>query len=97
MLGAGVAHDVDDMGPVAQVVQLVEGEEAHAGVVGFPAEDAVELNRMADGFVDLQAELAAVQDQIEFALGALVGASAGPRLPRRYAERSRELQFVDSS
>ncbi len=43
------------------------------GVVGLAAQHAVELDGMADGFVNLQAELRAVQDQIEFALRALVG------------------------
>ena len=74
VLQARVADHVDDFRAVAQVVQLVEREEAHAGVVGFAAQDAVELDGMADGLVDLQAELRAVEDQVEFALRALIGA-----------------------
>ena len=52
---------------------MIEREEAHARVVGFAAQHAIELDGMADGFVDLQAELRAIQDQIELAFGALIG------------------------
>src|ERR1035438_4202583 len=38
VLKASVADHVDDLGAVAQVVELIEGEKAHAGVVGFGAE-----------------------------------------------------------
>src|ERR1022692_2751059 len=62
VLKASVADHVDDLGAIAQVVELIEGEKAHAGVVGFAAEDAVELDGMADGFVNLQAELDGMAD-----------------------------------
>ena len=55
------------------MVQLVEREKAHARVVGFRAQHAIELDGMADGFVNLQAELAAVENQIERAFGTLIG------------------------
>src|SRR5580704_15000017 len=51
-----VANHVHDLGAVAQAAQLVEREEAHAGVVGFAAQDAVEFDRMADGFMYLQSQ-----------------------------------------
>ncbi len=70
---ARIANRVDDIGTVAQVIQLVEREKAHARVVGFRAQHAIELDGMADGFVNLQPELAAVEDQIEAAFGALIG------------------------
>ena len=73
VLQARVAHHVDDVRAVAQVAQLVEREEAHAGVVGLAAQHAVELDGMADRFVNLQAELRAVQNQVELAFGTLIG------------------------
>ncbi len=60
-----IAHHVDNIGAVAQAAELIEREEAHAGVVGFAAQNAVELDGMADRFVDLQPELRAVEDQVE--------------------------------
>src|SRR5271157_5532054 len=70
---ARVAHHIDDLGAVAQPAKLVEREKAHAGVVGFAAQHAVELDGVADGFVDLQTELRAVQNQVELAFGTLIG------------------------
>src|ERR1022692_1971644 len=69
-----VANHVHDFGAVAQAAQLIEREEAHARVVGLAAQDAVELDGMADRLVDLQAQLRAVEDEVELALGALIGA-----------------------
>src|ERR1017187_2728696 len=69
-----VANHVHDFGAVAQAAQLIEREEAHARVVGLAAQDAVELDGMADRLVDLQAQLRAVEDEVELALGALFGA-----------------------
>src|SRR5580704_1801951 len=55
MLRPRVAYRVDNLGAVAQVVQLVERKKTHAGVIGFGAEDAIQLNGMSDGFMNLQA------------------------------------------
>jgi alpha-D-ribose 1-methylphosphonate 5-triphosphate synthase subunit PhnG len=73
VLDARVANRVHQIRTVAQVIQLVEREKAHARVVGFRAEHAIELDGMADGFVNLKPELAAIEDQIEAAFGALIG------------------------
>src|SRR5271157_1320559 len=73
MIKARVADHVDNIRAVAQVVELVECEKARAGVVGFAAEDAVELDGMADGFVNLQAELRAIEDQVKLTFRALRG------------------------
>src|ERR1035441_4512690 len=69
-----VANHVHNFGAVAQAAQLIEREEAHARVVGLAAQDAVELDGMADRLVDLQSQLRAVEDEVELALGALIGA-----------------------
>src|ERR1043166_2701464 len=71
VIEARVAHHVDDRRAVAPVAQLIEREEAHAGVVRLAAEDAIELDGVADGLVNLEAELRAAEDEIEFAFGAL--------------------------
>src|SRR5678815_2271960 len=55
------------------MVQLVQRQEAHAGVIRFRAEDAIQLDRVADGFVNLQPQLRAIENQIELAFGTLVG------------------------
>src|SRR5579862_609046 len=74
VLGARVAHHVDNLRAIAQAVQLIERQEAHAGIIGLAAEHAVQLDGVPDGFVDLQAELRTIQDEVEIALGALIGA-----------------------
>src|SRR5579859_2624693 len=73
VLQARVANNVHDFRGVLKFVQLVERQKAHARVVGFGAKHAVQLNWMADRFMNLQPELRAVQNQIEAPLRALVG------------------------
>src|ERR1017187_4949420 len=73
VLGARVANHVHDFGAVAQAVQLIEREKTHARVVGLAAQDAVELDGMADRLVDLQGQLRAIEDEVELALRALIG------------------------
>jgi hypothetical protein len=53
--GAGVGDHIHDRRGVAEVIQFVECEEASAGKIRFLAEDAVEFDGVADGFVNLQA------------------------------------------
>ncbi len=69
---ARVADGVDDVGAVAEVIELVEREKAHARIVGFGAEDAIEFDGMADGFMNLQAKLAAFEHEVEVAFRALI-------------------------
>ena len=64
--GARVADYVHDLRAIAQC-QLVEREEAHARVVGLAAQHAIELDRVANGLMDLQAKLGAIENQVEFA------------------------------
>ena len=44
-------------------MQLVERQKTGAGKIRFLAQDAIEFDGMADGFVNLQAQLAAAQNQ----------------------------------
>ena len=67
---ARVGHDVHDVRAVAQLAQFFEREKTHAREIRFHAEDAVELDGMADGFVNLQAELRAIENECLRALGA---------------------------
>ena len=69
----GVGDHVDDVGAVLQLSQLIHGEKTHAREIRFHAEDAVELDGMADGFVNLQPELRAAQNNRALAFGALRG------------------------
>ena len=68
-----VGDDVDDVRAVAKIVQLIEGEKTRAGEIRFLAENAIEFDRMADGFVNLQAELAAAENQCAGRFGAMRG------------------------
>ncbi len=92
---ARVANRVDQVGAVAQVVQLVEREKAHARVVGLRTQHAIELDGMADGFVNLQSELAAIQDQIEAAFGALIGRVQRHGLFGDARRVLQQIEFVD--
>src|SRR5258708_33097271 len=65
---------------VKQVIQFVESEKAGAGKIRLLAENAIEFDGMPDGFVNLEAELAAAEDQRGFFFGALRGGVEGDRL-----------------
>src|SRR5580700_9368288 len=80
MLRPRIAHRVDDFRTVAQVVQLVERKKTHAGVISLRTQHAVQLYGMSDGFVNLQAKLAAVHNQIKPAFRALRRRMQGHRL-----------------
>ena len=74
------------------MIQFVEREEAHARVVGLRAEHAIELDGMTDGFVNLEAELAAVENQIEGAFGTFVG---GVQCHGLFGDARRVLEQID--
>ena len=92
---ARVANRVDQVGAVAQMIQLVEREKAHARIIGLGTEHAIELDGMADGFVNLQPELAAIQDQVEAAFGALIGRVQRHGLFGHERRVRQQIQFVD--
>ena len=58
--------------PYRSVRSLSSVRKRRAGEIGFHAQHAVEFDGMADRFVDLQAELRAIEDDVELALGTLV-------------------------
>src|SRR5207248_4429 len=58
-----VSDDVHDGRGVLKFVQLIESQKARAGEIGFLAEDTVQLDGVANRFVNLQAELAGTQDK----------------------------------
>src|SRR5688500_10221939 len=58
LLGAGrIVGHVEQLRAVAVAAEHVECHEAGTGKIALVAEDAVELQRMADRFVDLQHHL----------------------------------------
>src|SRR5882757_7880839 len=79
---ASVGNDVYDRGCVSKIVQFVESKKTGTGKIGFLAENAIEFDRMAHGFVNLQAKLAAAEDQRGLSFGALSGGVEGNRLFR---------------
>ncbi len=62
VIEARIRNDVHNARSVFQLVQLVEGQKTCAGEIRFLAEDAIQLDGMADRFVNLQSELAAAED-----------------------------------
>ena len=56
---ASIAHHVYDLGSILEMIHFVESKKTHAGVIGFAAQHAVELDGVPDGLVDLQCELRA--------------------------------------
>src|SRR5581483_9254345 len=92
---ARIAHDIDNLRSIPQPVQLVEREEAHTGIVGLAAEHAVEFDGMAHGFMDLEPELGAIQDEVEFALGALGGGMQRNGFFRDASDISHQVPFLD--
>src|SRR5205823_1862441 len=80
---------------VAQLAQLIESEKAHARVIGLAAQYAVELDRMAYRFVNLQAQLRAVEDEIEASLRALIGRMQRHGLLGDARSVSEQVQLLD--
>ena len=73
VLEARVGNHVDDVRAVFQLAQFFDGEKTHAREICFHAENAIELDGMADGFVNLQAELRAIENDGALPFGALRG------------------------
>jgi hypothetical protein len=61
---ARVEGDIEQRRAVAVAAEHVQRHEAEAGIVALVAEDAVELQRVADALVDLQRHLAWHQHQV---------------------------------
>src|SRR5258708_19469767 len=80
---------------VKQVIQFVESEKAGAGKIRFLAENAIEFDGMPDGFVNLQAELAAAEDQRGFFFGALRGGVEGDRLFGHFSSVLKNIHRFD--
>src|SRR5712664_1715707 len=66
-----VRDNVHNARSVFQLVQLVERQKTRAGEIRFLAKNSIQLDGMADRFVDLQAELAAAEDEGADLFGAL--------------------------
>ena len=60
--------------PYLQLAQFFEREKTHAREIRFHAQHAIELDGMADGFVNLQAELRAIENNRALPFRALRGA-----------------------
>ncbi len=75
-----VDRDVHQLRPVLHRTELGQVEPGRAGIGGLPAEDPVELDRVADGLVDLQRELLGAEDQRRLPTGARRGAEQLARL-----------------
>src|SRR5207342_262476 len=89
--------DVHQLRPVRHRSQPAEVEPGRAGVRGLPAEDAIELDGVADGLVDLERELFGAEDQRRLAARArwrgeqLPGLRSDPRRLSSEVERLHEL------
>ena len=76
----GVGGDVHERRAVGEAAEAGQFEERRAGEGGFPAEDAVELDGVADRLVDLEGQLARLEDEVGGGLGALRGGEEGDGL-----------------
>lgn len=65
---ARVEGYVEQVGAVLQAAEIAGLDETGAGVIALIAEDAVELQRVTDGFMDLQHHLIRHQQQVARAL-----------------------------
>src|SRR5579884_170729 len=57
VLDSRVADDIHDLGGILQISPLIQSQKAHAREVGFCSQNAVELYRVADRFMDLERQL----------------------------------------
>ena len=71
MLLGCIGDYIYDWAAIAKVSQLVDGEERGAGKVGLHSQNAIELDGMSDGFVDLQAKLRGAEDYGELSFRTL--------------------------
>ena len=94
MLDGRVGDHVDDVRGVLQRPQFLEGQKAHAGKIRLRAEHAVELDRVADRLVNLQAHLRAAQDDVLHAARALVGLEERHALLGDAARVAEEIEFL---
>ena len=90
-----VDRDVHQLRAVLQRAELSEVEPARAGVGGLPAEDAVELDGVADRLVDLQRHLLAAEDQRRLAARARWRRQQRPRLVGHPGGVGVEVDLVD--
>src|SRR5439155_16546102 len=66
-----VGDDIYNVRTVFQLVQLIERQKTCPCEIRFLTENPVKFDRMADRFVNLQAELASVEEKRSSFLGAL--------------------------
>ena len=77
------------------MVELIDAQKTSAGKIGFLAENAIEFDRMADRFVNLEAELATAQDYRAGFCGALWGGVKRDRFFRNLRRVLEELKGLD--
>ena len=95
MLLASVGDNVHHIAAVTESAQLVEREERGAGEVRFHAQHAIKFDGMPDGFVDLQPELRAIENDVEHAFGTLVGVMQSHGFFGDAAGILDEVQFIN--
>src|ERR1035438_9893315 len=95
MLLARIGNYVYQLAAVTQCAQFVEREERSTGEVRFHSQHAIEFDGMSDGFVNLQSELRAVENDVECAFGTLVGMMECYCFFRYAAGILQQLQFFD--
>src|SRR5258708_29281501 len=95
MLLAAVGDYVDDVAAVAKLAKFVKREEGRTGEVSFHSQNPVEFNGVPNGFVNLQAHLRAVENEVERAFRTLVGFEQCNGFFAHTACVLEELQFFD--
>ena len=87
-----IERDVEQVGAIAIGAEHVGRDEARAGEIALVAQDAVELERMADRFVDLQDHLVGRQQHVHRAARAVRRSEQFQRLLRDPAAGADEAE-----
>src|SRR5262249_43363569 len=80
---------------VLQSPQFLQSQERSAGEISLHAKNAVELDRVPDGFVNLQPELRAFEDNVESSLRTLVCLVQGYRFLADAPRILYQLQLIN--
>ena len=69
----GVSVDIHEFRPISQASQLVEVQKRGSGERGFPTKDPIEFDGMSNGLMNLQCQLAPLQDEVGHRRRTLIG------------------------
>src|SRR5262250_1544418 len=72
MLLSRISNDIHQIAAVAKIAQLVEREEGSSSKIRFHPENTIQLDGMADRFVNLKPKLRAIENNGEHSFRTLI-------------------------